>query len=107
MALQKIRRDDTVEVIAGSEKGKRGKVRTIDRAKGRAVVAEVNLVKKHQKPQPGVRQGGIIDIEAPLAISNLMVVCPSCDKPSRIAIVPQTGVREGRARQCKRCGAQL
>lgn len=104
MALQKIRRDDTVEVIAGAEKGKRGKVRIVDRDKHRIVVADVNIMKKHQKARPGVRQAGIIDIEAPIHTSNLMLVCPKCDKPTRVAIVAQSSARGGRARACKKCG---
>lgn len=97
----KIRSGDQVQVIAGKDKGKRGAVRTVNLKKGRVVVEGVNLVKKHQRARPGVRQSGIIDIENPLDVSNVMLVCPRCNAPTRI------GVRRDDAghahRYCHRC----
>lgn len=97
-----VRRGDTVGVIAGREKGKRGKVLRVLTGKGRVLVEHVNMVKKHQRPTQKLRQGGIIEREGALALSNVLVVCTRCDKPSR------TGVKllsDGRkVRSCKRCG---
>jgi large subunit ribosomal protein L24 len=97
-----VRRGDTVGVIAGREKGKRGKVLRVLTDKGRVLVEHVNMIKKHQRPTQKLRQGGIIEREGPLALSNVLVVCSRCDKPSR------TGIKilgDGRkVRTCKRCG---
>jgi large subunit ribosomal protein L24 len=115
MALARIKRDDLVQVLSGRERGKRGKVRAVLAAEGRAVVAELNIVKKHQKGQPGVRQAGIIDLEAPIHLSNLAPVCSKCDRPTRVGTRQLDEVkryasgreRRVRARYCKRCGELL
>jgi large subunit ribosomal protein L24 len=100
-----VRRGDTVGVIAGREKGKRGKVLRVLTAKSRVLVEHVNMIKKHQRPTQKLRQGGIIEREGALALSNVLVVCSKCDKPSR------TGVKilaDGRkVRTCKRCGEAI
>ncbi|HEY7517977.1 MAG TPA: 50S ribosomal protein L24 [Methylomirabilota bacterium] len=100
-----VRRGDTVGVIAGREKGKRGKVLRVLTGKGRVLVEHVNMVKKHQRPTQKLRQGGIIEREGALALSNVLVVCARCDKPSR------TGMKllnDGRkVRSCKRCGEAI
>ena len=92
-----VRRGDTVGIIAGRERGKRGK--------GRVVVEHVNMVKKHQRPTQKLRQGGIIEREGPLALSNVLPICGRCDKPAR------TGIKvlgDGRkVRTCKRCGEPI
>jgi large subunit ribosomal protein L24 len=97
-----VRRGDTVAVIAGRERGKRGKVLRVLTVAGRVVVEKVNMLKKHQRPTQKLRQGGIIEREGPLALSNVLIVCGRCDKPVR------TGVKvlaDGRKlRVCKRCG---
>lgn len=85
----RIKVGDNVEVMAGEDKGERGEVLRILNAKGRVVVDGVNLVKKHQKPQSaGGRQtqGGIIEFEAPIDASNVMLVCPHTDQPTRIGV---------------------
>jgi large subunit ribosomal protein L24 len=100
-----VRRGDTVGVIAGREKGKRGKVLRVITDKGRVLVEHVNMIKKHQRPTQKLRQGGIIEREGALALSNVLVVCSRCDKPSR------TGMKilgDGRkVRTCKRCGEAI
>jgi large subunit ribosomal protein L24 len=100
-----VRRGDTVGVITGRERGKRGKVLRILTAKGRVLVEHVNMIKKHQRPTQKLRQGGIIEREGPLALSNVLVICARCDKPSR------TGVKvlgDGRkVRVCRRCGESV
>src|SRR5260370_13006707 len=98
-----VKKGDEVLVLAGKDRGKQG---TINRMviKGdlvRAVVGGVNIVKKHTKGRPGVRQAGIIDMEAPLHISNLMLICTQCGKATRVGhTVSANGTR---VRVCKKC----
>ena len=105
MSLARIKKDDTVFVISGKDKGKRGKVETIlheQRREDRAIVAGVNIVKRHTKPNPRVMQAGIVEKSAPLFISKLMLVCPKCDKPARMRT---DWTPDGKkARFCKSCG---
>lgn len=85
MARLKIHKGDTVEVIAGKDSGKRGKVLRLDGDRGRAVVEGVNMIKRHTRPNPSKRvQGGIVEREAPIELSNLMVVSPDSGKPTRV-----------------------
>ena len=79
----KLRKEDQVQVVAGKDKGKQGKVIMIDRAKGRAIIAGVNMVKKAQKKRKQTDRGGIIEIEAAIDLSNIMIVCRKCG-PTRI-----------------------
>jgi len=79
-----IRKGDTVQVIAGDDKGKSGKVLELILEKKRAVVEGVNIVTKHQKPSAGKPEGGIKKVEAPVHISNLMLVDPASGKPTRV-----------------------
>ncbi len=81
-----MRKGDTVVVIAGKERGKRGKVLHVYPAEGRVIVERLNMMKKHQKPTPKLRQGGIIEREAPLHRSNVMLLDPRNDKPTRIGV---------------------
>ena len=78
-----LRKDDLVEVIAGNDKGKRGKVLEVDIKNRRAIVEGVNMVKKHLKPSASNPEGAIVDQEASVHVSNLMVVNPENDKPRR------------------------
>ncbi|MCF8036358.1 MAG: 50S ribosomal protein L24 [Desulfobacteraceae bacterium] len=80
----RIKKDDKVKVLAGKDRGKIRKVLSVDRKRNRVLVENVNYVKKHQKPGPQTRQGGIIEGEAPLHASNLMVMCSKCAQPTRI-----------------------
>lgn len=94
------KRNDTVLVIAGKDKGSRGRILQFDLTKGQVVVENVNIVKKHMKPNQTYKQGGIIKREAPLHSSNVMLVCPKCDNPTRIG----TAMFEGtKSRVCKKC----
>jgi len=99
-----IRKNDIVKVIAGREKGKVGRVLKVDREKGRVFVEKLNLVKRHIKPGKTHPQGGIVEKEAPLAFSNVLIMCDKCNKPTRIAM-RQDGKK--RSRVCKRCGDVL
>jgi len=87
-ALQKvrIRKGDTVVVVAGRDRGKSGKVLSVDRTAGRVVVEKLNMIKRHTKPNQKVKQGGILEREAPLAISNVMFLCPVTQKPTRLGV---------------------
>jgi large subunit ribosomal protein L24 len=97
-----IRKNDTVLVIAGREKGKRGKVLFVLPARERVVVEHVNMMKRHQRPTQKLRQGGIIEREAPLHVSNVMLVCSKCDKATRVGV--RVLADDRRARVCRRCG---
>lgn len=82
----KIRKGDLVMVIAGRERGKTGKVLSVDPVAGKVVVEKLNIIKRHTKPNQKVRQGGIIEKEAPMAISNVMYLCPVTQKPARLGV---------------------
>jgi large subunit ribosomal protein L24 len=99
----KLRKEDQVQVVAGKDKGKQGKIISIDRAKGKAVVAGCNLVKKAQKKRKQTDRGGIIEIEAALAISNIMIVCRKCG-PTRIGYKIEGDAKK---RVCRKCGEAL
>ncbi len=101
----RVKKDDKVIVIAGKEKGKIGTVLKVDSEKGRAVVEKVNVVKKHARPGPQTAQGGIIEKEGPLNISNLMIVCNKCAEPTRIGM---RRLEDGaKVRVCKKCGEPM
>lgn len=98
-----VRKGDQVLVLRGKDRGKQGAINSmvIDEDKVRAVVAGVNIVKRHLKNRPDVRQTGIVEREAPLHISNLMLICPQCGKPTRIG---RSQLPDGRrVRVCKKC----
>jgi len=100
-----LRRGDQVEVIAGKDKGRVGKILKIDREGDRAVVERVNVRTKHQKPVNAQQPGEIVKKEAPIHISNLMLVCPECTKTVRTG---KKFLEDGtKVRICKKCGATL
>ena len=102
-ALQKcrIKKGDTVRVIGGRARGRQGKVLSVDRMKGRVVVEKINLIKRHLRPNR-TSKGGIIEKEGPIHLSSVMLICPECGKPTRVAI---RRLDDGqRLRMCKRCG---
>jgi large subunit ribosomal protein L24 len=80
----KIRKNDTVLIIAGKDKGKKGKVRHALPKENKVVVEGLNIVKRHMRPRQMARQAGIIEQEAPIAISNVMLICNKCNQPTRI-----------------------
>ena len=97
-----IKKNDTVRVISGDEKGKKGRVLLVETEKDRIVVEGLNMIKKHMKPSKKYSQGGIIDKEAPIHRSNVMLVCPKCDKPTRIGNrILENGKK---VRACWKCG---
>jgi large subunit ribosomal protein L24 len=99
----KIRKDDTVEIIAGKDKGKRGNVVRVIRDKDRVIVSGANLVKKAMKKRSQQDQGGIAEIEAPLHISNVAIVCKKCG-PTRIGYKLDGNKK---IRVCRKCGDTL
>ncbi|HXF83206.1 MAG TPA: 50S ribosomal protein L24 [bacterium] len=100
-----VKKGDTVEVIAGKHRGKRGKVLKVDLKGGKVIVEGVNLVKRHTKPTQKLPQGGIVEKEAPLFSSRVMLVCPKCGKAARVA---HGYLADGtKVRVCKNCGEQI
>jgi large subunit ribosomal protein L24 len=97
----KIRKNDTVLVIAGKDKGKKGKVRFAYPKKQRVLVEGINFVKKHSRARGAVKQAGIIDLEVPIPVSNVMLLCDKCNKPSRVGFEKLEDGR--RVRVCRSC----
>jgi large subunit ribosomal protein L24 len=99
----KLKKEDTVQIIAGKDKGKRGRILKILRDKNRIIVEGLNIVKKAKKRKNRQDRGGIIEIEAPLHSSNLMILCKKCG-PTRIGYKIEG---ETKTRICKKCGEVL
>ncbi len=99
--MLKIKKEDTVEVIKGKDAGKKGRVLKIFSAEGRALVEGINMLKKNKRQTRQDQQGGIVSIESPVSIANLMLVCKGCSKPARIGFkVMNDG---SKVRFCKSC----
>jgi large subunit ribosomal protein L24 len=97
----RIKKGDTAVVITGKNKGAKGRVLSVLPEKEKVIVEGVNMIKKHMKPNKKYAQGGIIEKEAPLHISNTMLVCPKCQKPTRIG---NQLLEDGRKlRTCRKC----
>ena len=98
----KIKKGDTVKVIAGADKDKEGKVIAVNHKNNTVLVEGVNMITKHTKPSMANQNGGIVHQEAPIYASKVMLVCPSCGKPTRIA---HKILEDGsKVRLCKKCG---
>ena len=103
--MNKIKRNDNVFVLSGKDKGKSGQVRRVVPKENRAYVTGVNMVRKHRRPRTMQETGGIIDMEAPIHLSNLALICPSCGKHTRVGIrILQDGAKH---RYCKACDSEL
>lgn len=104
----RVRRGDTIELITGDERGARGIVQRVLPDKSRVVVQGINIVKKHQRPVQAGRgqvRAGIIEFEAPVHLSNVMLVCPACDERTRVGFSKRD---DGMSiRVCKQCGADI
>jgi large subunit ribosomal protein L24 len=101
----KVVKNDTVLVVSGNYKGKKGKVLKVFPQQSRVIVEGVNFIKRHTKPTQKNPQGGIVEKEAPIHVSNLMVMCPKCDTPSRLG---RKVLEDGnRIRLCRSCGEML
>ena len=80
----KIRKDDTVVIIAGKDRGKKGKVRRSLPNEDKLIVEGINMIKRHSRARRATRQAGIIELEAPICVSKLMLLCDKCGKPTRV-----------------------
>lgn len=99
-----VKKGDLVMVITGKDAGKKGKVLEVLPKKGRVVVEKVNVVKRHTKPTQSMPQGGILEKEAPIASSNVMLFCTECNKVTRVSMKE---TEAGKVRVCKHCGVNL
>jgi large subunit ribosomal protein L24 len=112
VAKIKIKKDDDVQIIAGKDSGKRGKVVRVIPERDRVVVEKLNMIKRHTKPRPApsrsgtqVIPGGVIEREAPLHVSNVQLVCPNCGKPSRVGLrINKDG---NKVRHCRSCDKDI
>jgi large subunit ribosomal protein L24 len=117
----KIRKGDVVQVLTGKDRGKQGRIIEADPKRRRVIVENLNVVKRHRKPRPmkdssrmgqtQIQPGGVVELTAPLPVSNVMVVCPTCNRPSRVGYEfrdDEKG-RRVKVRVCKRadCGEVL
>ncbi|MDH4139642.1 MAG: 50S ribosomal protein L24 [Coriobacteriia bacterium] len=99
-----IRKGDRVKVVAGKDRGKESRVLRAYPETQRLVVEKVNMVKKHQRPTNQNPQGGILEVEGTIHVSNVMLVCPSCSQATRIGRKREDGVR---VRVCRKCGKDI
>jgi large subunit ribosomal protein L24 len=105
-----LKKEDTVQVISGRDKGKKGRVLRVDREIGKVLVEHVMMVKRHTRPNPQKQiKGGIAERESPIAVSNVMIVCPSCNKAVRMQhhVDHVAGGKARRTRVCRKCGTTL
>ena len=103
--MERIRKEDTVLVMKGKDRGRSGAVRLVIPKKKRVIVTGINIVKRHMRSTGRQKPGGIIEREAPIAVSNVRPLCPSCNKPVRVGyrVLP-----DGRkVRYCKKCDANF
>ncbi len=104
--MRKVKRNDTVQVMTGRDRGKRGQVRQATAGEGdRIVVHGVNIVKRHMRARSMTQPAGIIELEAPIHISNVRVVCPQCSQPARVGFRLQTS--GAKVRYCRKCDADI
>lgn len=96
-----IKKEDTVLVITGKERGKKGRVLSVMPSTSKLIIEKVNVIKRHMKPSRKYAQGGIIEKEAPLHISNVVLLCPKCSKPTRIAVFDMESGKK--VRMCRKC----
>ena len=99
-----VKKGDTVVVLSGKDKGKQGKVQSTVPSEAKVIVEGINMVTCHTKPRRQGEEGGIVKREAPLYASKVQVVCPKCDKGTRVAYKVTDGKK---VRVCKKCGAEL
>ena len=103
--MLKIKKNDIVKVITGEDKGKKGKVLRVFPKKRRLVIEGINFIKRHTRPQGAQQTGGIQEKEAPISITNVMLVCPKCSQCTRIGV---EFLADGmKVRYCKKCGEMI
>ena len=103
--MQRIKREDSVLVMKGKDRGRSGAVRKVIPKEQKVIVTGVNVVKRHMRPRGPQRPGGIVQREAPVSWSNVAILCPSCNKPARVGF--RTLADGRKVRYCKRCDANL
>jgi large subunit ribosomal protein L24 len=96
-----LKKNDLVEVLSGREKGKTGKILRVVRDKNQVVVEKVNMIKRHSRPSPTTGQGVIIEKEAPLHVSKVMLICPKCAKAGRFHVTKTADQKKSRV--CRKC----
>jgi len=101
-AKSKIKKNDNVMVVTGRDRGKTGKVMRVLPEAGRVVIERLNIVKRHSKPRGAQSPGGIVEKEAPIAISNVMIFCDRCNAPVRVGV--KIAADGEKSRVCRRCG---
>ena len=100
--MQKIKKGDTIQVTKGKDKGKKGKVLNVSLETGRALVEGINLAKKHKRQSSQDQKGGIISIEMPLSVSNIALVCKSCNRATKVGFtISKDGTKSRICRSCK------
>ncbi len=100
----RIKKGDNIIMISGKEKGKRGKVIKVLPAENKAVIENINLKKKHQKPKTGGKKGEKIETPRPVSVSSVMLICKNCEKPVRVGYKILDGKK---IRICKKCGLEV
>ena len=105
MAGLKIRKGDRVRVLSGKDRGKEGTVMRALPREGKVIVDGVNVARKSQRPTRTTQQGGIIDKDMPIQVSNVALVCPSCGKPTRVGF--KVDASGSKVRVCKKCGGEI
>ncbi len=108
MAKMNVKKGDNVMVITGKDKGKTGEVMKVDPESGRIIVSGVNVISKHVKPRSAQQKGGIVKREGTIDVSNVMIICPSCNEVVRVGHAFEgEGDQQKKIRVCKKCGASL
>lgn len=103
--MRTVRKGDQVRVIAGNERGKEGEILSVSTKDERVLIRGINLRKRHQRPTARQREGGIIERESPVHISNVQLVCPECDRPTRVGFKRlEDG---GKVRVCRKCNEEF
>ena len=100
----KIKKSDTVLIISGKDRGRKGKVLEVFPKEGKILVEGANLMRKHQKPRKAGEKGQIIQLPKPIAISNVKLICPKCGKPTKVG---HKVVNKNKARICKKCESEI
>ena len=101
----KIRKNDQIEVLSGKDRGKRGRVAFALPTKGKVIIDGINVAKRHTKPRSATQPGGIVTKDMPMDASNVAVVCPGCDKPTRIGF--RFEADGTKVRVCRKCSSDL
>lgn len=105
VARLRVKKGDTVVVLSGKDKDRRGKVIRVLPASGKVIVEGINIIKRHTKPSRTVPQGGVIERPGPMYVAKVMVVCPKCNKPTRVG---RSVAEDGElVRVCKKCGVEM